>query len=116
MAVTHLMAFGEHRGNQWLLLPGLGVAILVSLYFDIIPNDSPHARYALVAGVFFLIAGTVLAGLIGHIIWLVPLALIICSPLIVVFSISERIETWRHNRRNRDVETEPEGSSASPGT
>ena len=110
------MAFGEHRGNHWLLLPGLGAAILGSLYFDIIPNDSPHSRFALVAGLFFLVVGTVLAGLIGHIIWLVPLALIICSPFIVVFSISERIDTWRRNRRNRDDETESEGSSASRGT
>lgn len=105
------MAFGEHSGNHWLALPGTGVALLGALYFDIIPAETIFADCAFVAGSFLLVVGTVLAGLLGHVVWLVPFALVICSPFILLSFVSARLERLRSKRQRSNTELSTDDSS-----
>ncbi len=45
------------------------------------------------------VVGIVCAGLFGHIIWLVPIALLLASPLMALFWMQEKCSDWRRKHR-----------------
>ncbi len=93
------MAFGEHRGNHWLLIPAVGIAIMIAAAYDILPTWLGSQQRLLTCGGLLTVVGIVCAGLFGHIIWLVPIALLLASPLMALFWMQEKCSDWRRKHR-----------------
>ena len=104
-------AYGPSLANRTLLVPAIGVVVL--LLTDVLPleNNPRLENWAVHFGVTLVIVGTILAALVGHIVWLVPIVLLLFLPLMVVSYLWELLRgRWKRLREKSPTSNHDETS------
>lgn len=90
--------YGSNLGNFTLIVPLAGLMLLALVYARTFADIPTIERGAIQAGVALFLLGMVFAGLFGHVVWLVPIAMLLLWPLIAWEWMVEAIENRRRRR------------------
>lgn len=86
-------------GNRTLLVPIAGMILLLVSFTGCLSGVPAVERGMVAFGVALLLGGIVFAGIYGHVVWLVPLALLLLWPLVLWFLLFDRVDGWFARRR-----------------
>ncbi len=103
--------YGPSLTNRTLLVPAIGVVVLLVTYLLPLDSNPTLESWAVHIGVTLVIVGTTLAALVGHIIWLVPVVMLLFFPLMVVSYLWELLRgRWKRPREKSPISDHDETS------